>query len=98
MKTTNPNEEGSSVQNFFSGFLLGALIAGGGFYLTMTKSGRKIGREILKRAEELGEEGHFLLEDLSDSPQVQKIKKQSGRKIAGIIDKLKLEVKSVKKS
>jgi gas vesicle protein len=95
---TNTNENSSSTQNFFSGFLLGAAIAGAGFYLTMTKSGRKIAREVLKRTEELGEEGNLLFEDLSNSPLAQKVKKHSGKKIEGIIDKLKQEVKSVKKS
>jgi len=94
----NTSENSSTTQNFFSGFLLGAAVAGAGFYLTMTKSGRKLAREILKRTEELGEEGHLLLEDLSNSPQVGKVKKQAGKRIEGIIDKLKQEVKSVKKS
>ena len=90
--------DNSSSQNFFSGFFIGAIVSGVGFYLTMTKSGRKIAREILRRAEELGEEGRDLLEEASAKKEVKEIKKKAERKIDGIMDKLKQEVRSVKKS
>ncbi len=81
---TQNNNESSPAQNFFSGFLLGAVVSSVTCYLTLTKSGRKTAREILRRAEQIGEEG-------------QDFKKKTEKKIDGIIGKLKHEVRAVKK-
>ena len=68
-----------------------------GFYLTMTKAGRKVARELLIKAEEIGEDGVDSLDEFMNSPKVSKLKQKGAKKIDGIIDKLKHEVKAVKK-
>ena len=94
MKT---NDSNSSTQNFFSGFLIGAVVAVSTSYLTMTKSGRKLARELLRKAEEIGEDGAEYFEEIANSPKTAKLKQKTGKKINNIIDKLKHEVKAVKK-
>lgn len=90
--------QSEGIQNFFSGFLLGAMVTGVTSYLTLTKSGRKIARELLRKAERIGEDGQEYLEDLLDKPSVVKTKQKAENKISGIIHKLKHEVRAVKKS
>jgi len=85
-------------QNFFSGFLLGSMVAGIASYLTLTKSGRKTARELLRKAEQIGEEGQDYLEELIQQPNTQQVKQKAEKKISGIIHKLKHEVKAAKKS
>ena len=88
----------NSAQNFFSGFLLGSVVAGVASYLTLTKSGRKTARELLRKAEQIGEEGQDYLEELIKAPNTQQVKQKAEKKISVIIDKLKHEVKAAKKS
>lgn len=94
----NQTNSSSGIQNFFSGFLLGGLVSGIAGYLVLTKSGRKTARELLRKAEQIGEEGQDYLEELLEKPNVAKVKQKTEQKITGIIDKLKHEVKAAKKS
>jgi len=98
MNKNQSNGANSGVQNFFSGFFLGGIVASTVCYLTLTKSGRKIAREFLRKAEQIGEEGQEYLDELIKQPDAREIKQKAETKISGIIKKLKHEVKSTKKS
>jgi gas vesicle protein len=94
----NSSDNNNASQPFFSGFLLGGVVSSVVCYLSFTKTGRKIARELLRKAEEFGEEGQEYFEDLVSSPKTQKVKRKAEQKIGGIINKLKREVKFTKKS
>lgn len=83
----NETYEKKYSQGFFTGFVAGATVAASICYLTLTKSGQRLAKSILKYAEELGEKGEeFLLES-----------GKSKHDIGSIINKLK-SVKTTKKS
>ncbi len=94
----NSNKDENQSQNFFTGFVLGGIISAAGFYLTMTKSGRKISKGLLKHAEEFGEKGEEYFENFMETPLVAKTKEAAGTKINNIIGKLKTELRSAKKT
>ncbi len=96
MEKNNQGEHHS--QSFMTGFLLGGIVASVGFYLTMTKSGRRVAKELLKAAEEVGERGEEYLTEIAESPAVKEVKKEAGEKLTGIIGKLKSELKAATKS
>lgn len=73
--------------NFLTGFLGGAILAGGLSYLLMTKQGRKFGKIAIKLAEEYAEKGEDFIRD-------QKIEE----KITEVIDRLKSGLFSDKKT
>jgi len=95
-KMTNKSEN-NNTHNFFSGFVLGSVVTSVACYLTLTKAGRKTARELLRKAEKIGEEGQDYLEELIDNIDTDEIKEKSQKKIGGIINKLKRKVGFVKK-
>lgn len=72
----------SGAPSFFTGFVLGGVLAVGASYLYMTKSGRKLSRTLLKYAEDIGERGEM----------------QAEEKLSSIVEKLKSGSKALKKS
>lgn len=101
---TEENNTTSNNQGFLTGFLIGSMVSGLGFYLTMTKAGRKMAREILRKAEELGDKGEDYLKEILEDKSFVEIKEQAefkktkaAKKITGIINKLTSEAKTLKK-
>ncbi len=72
----------SGAPSFFTGFMLGGILAVGASYLYMTKSGRKLSLSLLKYAEDFGERGEDHIEE----------------KLSTIVEKLKSGSKALKKS
>ena len=85
-------------QSFITGFITGAMVSGAGFYLAFTKSGRKLAKQVLQYAEEIGEKGEIAVQEVAGSNEFQEIKEKTNKKIGNIVDKLKLELKDVKKA
>ena len=84
--------ENQPSQGFFSGFMIGSLVSGLGFYLTMTESGRKTARAILRKSEEFGEKGQDYLQSLLEEQTTSTKAKKSQKKIKKVINQLKGEI------
>lgn len=98
------NDTGGSEKGFLTGFFLGSVVAFGAGYLTFTKSGRALTKQLLKAAEELGERGEEMLENVESmdidevGELVVKKKEEAKSTMSSLIGKLKGESAHEKKS
>lgn len=84
--------ETNSSQGFFSGFVIGGVVSGLAFYLTMTEPGRKITRALLRKSEELGEKGEDYLQSLLEEQTTGGAKQKGQKKIKKVMNQLKGEI------